>query len=37
VPLGDHTVEIYDLVSESRKQFPVTVEDVNRSLRVRID
>lgn len=37
VALGDHTVEIYDPVTETRRQFPVTVENTRRSLRVRVD
>lgn len=37
VALGAHTVEIYDPVTETRRQFPVTVEDTRRSVRVRVD
>ncbi len=34
---GDHQVEVYDLVSEARRQFKVTVKQINRSTRVKID
>ncbi len=37
VNLGDHIIEIYDVTSESRRQFPVVVKSNDRSLRVRID
>ncbi|MEZ4365134.1 MAG: PEGA domain-containing protein [Kofleriaceae bacterium] len=37
VTKGEHVVEIYDLVSETRRQFPVTVKDTRNSLRVRVD
>jgi hypothetical protein len=37
VSLGPHTVEVYDLVSESRTQYPVVVKDTEHSLRVKVD
>ena len=37
VNLGEHIIEIYDVTSESRRQFPVVVKSNDRSLRVRID
>jgi serine/threonine-protein kinase len=37
VALGSHTVEVYDLVSESRTQYPVVVKDTEHSLRVKVD
>ena len=37
VELGEHVVEIYDPVSESRQEFRVNVEDTRRSVRVRVD
>ncbi|HUQ02271.1 MAG TPA: protein kinase [Kofleriaceae bacterium] len=37
VDKGDHTVEVYDLVSETRKTFPAKVKKTRVSVRVRID
>jgi len=37
VTLGPHTVEIYDLVTEQRTQYPVVVKDTEHSLRVKLD
>ncbi|HVK78314.1 MAG TPA: serine/threonine-protein kinase [Kofleriaceae bacterium] len=37
VDKGEHQVEIYDLVTEGRKQFKVVVKQVSRSTRVRVD
>lgn len=37
VEVGDHVVEIYDPVTDSRSQFPVKVEDTRKSLRVKVD
>lgn len=37
VDVGNHTVEIYDLQSEARRQFPANVTGTSRSLRVRVD
>lgn len=37
VEVGEHKLEIYDPVSDSRQEFPVTVEDTHRSLRIRVD
>ncbi len=37
VELGPHVVEIHDLVTETRRQFPVTVKETRNSLRVRVD
>lgn len=37
VERGDHVVEIYDLVSETSRQFRVNVKDTSRSTRVRVD
>lgn len=37
VELGERIVEIYDLVSETRRQFRAVVKDTNRSMRVRVD
>jgi PEGA domain len=37
VPLGPHTVEVYDLVTEQRTQYPVVVKDTEHSLRVKLD
>ena len=37
MPLGPHTVEVYDLVTEARTQYPVVVKDTEHSLRVKID
>jgi hypothetical protein len=35
--LGPHTVEVYDLVTESRQKFDIKVTDTRLSYRVRID
>jgi hypothetical protein len=35
--VGPHTVEVYDLVSESRRKFNITVKDQNASERVRLE
>jgi hypothetical protein len=37
VAKGDHMVEVYDLTTESRRQFPVVVQSSDRSLRVKVD
>src|SRR5262249_51158578 len=37
VTLGAHTVEVYDLVTEARTQYPVVLKDTEHSLRVKID
>lgn len=37
VDRGERQVEIYDLVSETRRQFRVNVKDISRSTRVRVD
>jgi serine/threonine protein kinase len=37
VTLGSHVVEIYDLVTETRRQFPVTVKETRNSVRVKVD
>ena len=37
VDLGPHTVEVYDLVTESRTQYPVEVKQTRLSLRVHVD
>jgi len=37
VELGNHTIEIYDMVTETRRQFPVTVKDTRLSVRVRVE
>jgi serine/threonine protein kinase len=37
VSLGPHTVEVYDLVTEQRTQYPVVVKDTEHSLRVKLD
>jgi hypothetical protein len=34
---GEHVVEIYDLISETRRQFPINVKETSRSMRVRVD
>lgn len=34
---GEHVVEIYDLISETRRQFNVNVKETSRSQRVRVD
>jgi hypothetical protein len=37
VDLGEHTVEVYDLVTEERKSFPARVKETRNSLRVKVD
>ena len=37
VTLGAHTVEVYDLVTETRRQFPVVIKETRNSLRVKVD
>lgn len=37
VDVGDHVVEIYDLVSEARRQFPIAVPDGARLVEVKVD
>jgi hypothetical protein len=37
VTLGPHTVEVYDLVTEARTQYPVVLKDTEHSLRVKVD
>jgi eukaryotic-like serine/threonine-protein kinase len=37
VNVGDHVLEIYDPITDSRREFPVTVNDTRRSVRVRVD
>ncbi len=37
VELGTHTIEIYDIVTETRRQFPVAVKDTRLSVRVRVE
>jgi hypothetical protein len=37
VDRGEHVVEIYDLVSETRRQFRIVVKNISRSTRVRVD
>jgi hypothetical protein len=37
VPTGTHTVEVYDLQTESRKKWDVNVEDTRLSFRVRVE
>jgi serine/threonine-protein kinase len=37
VQVGAHTVEAYDLVTETRHQFPVLVKDTRLSVRVKVD
>jgi serine/threonine protein kinase len=34
---GEHVVEIYDLISETRRQFRIDVKETSRSMRVRVD
>ena len=34
---GPHTVEVYDLVTETRRKWDITVNDTRLSYRVRID
>jgi hypothetical protein len=35
--VGPHTVEVYDIVTESRRKFDITVKDERLSERVRIE
>ena len=37
VDRGEHVVEVYDVTTETRRQFPAVVKSNDRSLRVRID
>ena len=37
VDRGERQVEIYDLITETRRQFRVNVKDISRSTRVRVD
>jgi hypothetical protein len=37
VDLGEHAVEIYDPVTDSRQSYRVNVEDTHFSVRVRVD
>ncbi len=37
VSLGEHTVEIYDPVTDSRNKFKAVVEETRHSLRVKVD
>ncbi|HTL37068.1 MAG TPA: PEGA domain-containing protein, partial [Kofleriaceae bacterium] len=37
VLVGPHTVEVYDLVSESRRKFNITVKDEGASERIRLE
>jgi hypothetical protein len=37
VDVGDHTVEVYDLVSEERRSYPAKVKGTRVSLRVKVD
>lgn len=37
VPLGGHVVEVYDLVSEARRQYRAQVRETRVSVRVRVD
>ena len=37
VEIGEHTVEVYDLVTEERKSFPARVKETRNSLRVKVD
>jgi hypothetical protein len=37
VGLGSHTVEVYDFVTEDRKEHPARVKETRNSLRVRVD
>jgi eukaryotic-like serine/threonine-protein kinase len=37
VDVGEHVVEIYDPITDSRREFPVTVNDTRRSVRIRVD
>ena len=35
--VGAHTVEVYDLVTESRRKWDITIADTRLSYRVRVD
>jgi hypothetical protein len=35
--VGPHTVEVYDIVTESRRKFEINVKDERLSERVRIE
>ena len=35
--LGPHTVEVYDVVSETRRKWEIDVKDTRLSFRVRVD
>ena len=37
VEVGNHTIEVYDVVTEARRQFPVVVKDTRLSVRVRVE
>jgi hypothetical protein len=37
VEIGQHVVEIYDPETDSRRQFPVDVQETRNSVRVRVD
>ncbi|MCA9676885.1 MAG: PEGA domain-containing protein, partial [Myxococcales bacterium] len=37
VDVGDHTVEVYDLVTEEKREYPAKVKGTRISLRVRVD
>jgi hypothetical protein len=37
VDRGEHALEVYDLVSETRRQFNVKVKELKFSVRVRVD
>jgi hypothetical protein len=37
VDVGEHVVEIYDPITDSRREFPVTVNETRHSVRVRVD
>ncbi len=37
VDLGEHTIEVYDLVTEERKAYPARVKETRNSLRIKVD
>jgi len=37
VKKGEHVIDIYDVISEERKTFTVTVDQTDRSVRLRVD
>nr|MBA2538809.1 hypothetical protein [Deltaproteobacteria bacterium] len=37
VDLGPHIIEIYDMMTETRRQFPVVVKDTRLSVRVKVE